>query len=233
MVASPHSNSINVDTNATKRELQEQSVHEIASRIRDRAKALNFNARSLGEAVGIPSSTAANYWNGKRSWPSEVMARLADVLSTNVDILLRGKARSNSLIAADDAEWVEVPEYSLFEIDELGKLDPITTTLMRKDWLYSSLGDTSGIWVAHSPARYDALTIDAGSMLFCKDHKAGERMIHGAYYLFRVNGGVVMARFALRDDGSEEHTVLARDIGHDEDQYQVVARVIGQLARPI
>lgn len=137
------------------------------------------------------------------------------------------------MIDVNDADWVEVPEYSTYEIDELGKLDPITTTLMRKDWLYSSLGDTSGIWMAAAPTRNDTLGIDAGTMLFCKDHRAGDRMVHGAYYLFRVNGGVIMARFALRDNGSDEQTVLARDIGHDEDQYQVVARVVGQLARPI
>ncbi|WP_432769768.1 MAG: bacteriophage CI repressor [Sphingopyxis sp.] len=163
---------------------------------------------------------------------SDVAMAIADALGVSVDWLLTGR-KNNTLVAVEDAEWVEVPEYSLFEIDELGKLDPLTTTLIRKDWLYSSLGDTSGIWVAQSPARYEALAIDAGSMLFCKDYSAGERMVHGAYYLFRVNGGVVLARFALRDDGSDEHTVLARDIGHDEDQYQIVARVVGQLARPI
>lgn len=136
------------------------------------------------------------------------------------------------LVDADDADWVEVPEYSLFEIDERGKLAPITTTAMRKDWLYASLGDTSGIWIARAPARYDALNIDVGAMIFCKDYHAGERLIHGAHYLFRVNGGIVLARFALRD-GGEGETVLARDIGIEEDQYQVVAHVIGEFARPI
>ena len=58
-------------------------------------------------------------------------------------------------------------------------------------------------------------------------------MIHGAHYLFRVNGGVIMARFALREDGTDEPTVFARDIGHDDDQYLAVARVIGEYARPL
>jgi len=163
---------------------------------------------------------------------SDVALAIANALRVSVDWLLTGK-RSNTLVAVEDAEWVEVPEYSTYEIDELGKLEPITTTMMRKDWLYSSLGDTSGIWMARAPTRNDALTIDPGTMLFCKDYRKGERMMHGAYYLFRVNGGVVMARFALRDDNSGEHTVLARDIGHEEDQYHTVARVIGQLARPL
>jgi transcriptional regulator with XRE-family HTH domain len=232
MATSPSSKSMNVDTNATKRELQDRFVQEIAERIRDRAQALNMSARALGDALGIPSSTAANYWHGKRSWPSEVIPSLADVLNTDVETLLRGR-RSGLLVDANDADWVDVPEYSLFEIDELGKLAPIVTSKMRKDWLYSSLGETSGLWMAAAPARYEALGIEPMTMIFCKDHRPGERMIHGVHYLFRINGGVIIARFALREDASEEPTVLPRDIGHDDDQHQVVARIVGQFARPL
>lgn len=232
MATSPSSKSMNVDTNATKRELQDRFVQEIAERVRDRARALNMSARALGDALGIPSSTAANYWHGKRSWPSEVIPSLADVLNTDVETLLRGR-RAGLLVDANDADWVDVPEYSLFEIDELGKLAPIVTSKMRKDWLYASLGETSGLWIAAAPARYEALGIEPMTMIFCKDHRPGERMIHGVHYLFRVNGGVIIARFALREDASEEPTVLPRDIGHDDDQHQVVARIVGQFARPL
>lgn len=232
MATSPSSKSMNVDTNATKRELQDRFVHEIAERVRDRARALNMSARALGDALGIPSSTAANYWHGKRSWPSEVIPSLADVLNTDVETLLRGR-RAGLLVDANDADWVDVPEYSLFEIDELGKLAPIVTSKMRKDWLYASLGETSGLWMAAAPARYEALGIEPMTMIFCKDHRPGERMIHGVHYLFRINGGVIIARFALREDASEEPTVLPRDIGHDDDQHQVVARIVGQFARPL
>ncbi|MFZ5699718.1 MAG: helix-turn-helix domain-containing protein [Pseudomonadota bacterium] len=207
-------------------------MHEIAERVRDRARALNMSARALGDALGIPSSTAANYWHGKRSWPSEVIPSLADVLNTDVETLLRGR-RAGLLVDANDADWVDVPEYSLFEIDELGKLAPIVTSKMRKDWLYASLGETSGLWMAAAPARYEALGIEPMTMIFCKDHRPGERMIHGVHYLFRINGGVIIARFALREDASEEPTVLPRDIGHDDDQHQVVARIVGQFARPL
>lgn len=232
MATSPSSKSMNVDTNATKRELQDRFVQEIAERVRDRARALNMSARALGDALGIPSSTAANYWHGKRSWPSEVIPSLADVLNTDVETLLRGR-RAGLLVDANDADWVDVPEYSLFEIDELGKLAPIVTSKMRKDWLYASLGETSGLWMAAAPARYEALGIEPMTMIFCKDHRPGERMIHGVHYLFRINGGVIIARFALREDASEEPTVLPRDIGHDDDQHQVVARIVGQFARPL
>lgn len=163
---------------------------------------------------------------------SDVALAIASALSVSVDWLLTGR-RSNTLIPAEDAEWVEIPEYSTYEIDELGKLEPITTTLMRKDWLYASLGDTTAIWMAQAPARNDALGIDAGTMLFCKDHRPGDRMTHGAYYLFRINGGVIMARYSLRDGNDGEETVSARDMGHEEDQYVPVAHVIGEYARPL
>lgn len=231
MATSPSSNSMNVDTNATKREMQDRFVHEIAERIRDRAQSMNLSARALGEAVGVPSSTAANYWHGKRSWPSEVIPLLADVLNTDVETLLRGGR--GQLVDANEADWVDVPEYSLFEVDELGKLWPIVTSKMRKDWLYASIGETSGLWIAAAPARYEALDIEPMTMIFCKDHKPGERMIHGVRYLFRVNGGVIIARFALREDASDEPTVLPRDIGHEDDQHVPFARIVGLFARPI
>lgn len=188
----------------------------------------------LAGKTGIPASTLSDYVQRGISRADNAV-KIARALETTVEFLIDGRetAPKSHLISADDADWVDVPEYLTHEIDELGKLIPITTTLMRKDWLYASLGDTSGIWMARSPARNDALGIDAGAMLFCKDHRPGERMIHGVYYLFRINGGVIMARFSLRDGGDGEETVTARDLGHDEDQHIAVARVIGEYARPL
>lgn len=225
---------MNVDVKATKRELQDANVQAVASRVRIRAESLNFNARSFGAALGLSSSTAANYWNGKRAWPSELLADVADVLKISLDQLLRGAAhRGPGLVDASEADWLQIPEYALLEIDELGKMDPISVTTIRRDWLYSTLGETSGLWIARLPAPYDAVSLNTGTPLICKDHRPGERMIDGTHYLFRVNGGIVMARFAFRDDGSGDRIVLSRDLGHEEDQYQVVARVVGVIAHPI
>ncbi len=188
----------------------------------------------LSGKTGISTSTISDYVKKGISRADNAVL-IARALGTTVEFLVEGReaAAPRPLVDVNDADWVEVPEYALLEIDELGKMDPISSTRFRRDWLYSSLGESSDLWIARLPAPYDALTLGTGTPLFCRDHRQGERMIHGAYYLFRVNGGIVMARFALRDDGSDEHTVLSRDLGHDEDQYQVVARVVGQLARPI
>lgn len=188
----------------------------------------------LSENTGIPASTLSDYVQRGISRADNAV-KIARALGTTVEYLIEGRHTLNKtpLVDVVDADWVDVPEYSLFEIDELGKLAPIITSKMRKDWLYSSLGETSGLWIAAAPARYEALGIEPMTMIFCKDHRPGERLIHGVHYLFRVNGGVIIARFALREDASEEPTVLSREIGHDDDQYQPVARIVGQFARPI
>ncbi|MGR4892242.1 hypothetical protein ACIPPQ_14535 [Sphingopyxis sp. LARHCG72] len=188
----------------------------------------------LAGKTGIPASTLSDYVQRGISRADNAV-KIARALETTVEFLVDGQsaAPKGHLIDANDADWVEVPEYSTYEFDELGKLTPITTTAMRKDWLYSSLGDTSGIWMTSAPTRNDALNIDAGTMLFCKDHRPGERMMHGAYYLFRINGGIILARYSLRDGNDGEETVTARDLGHEEDQYIAVARVIGEYARPL
>ena len=224
--------STNETSKSTNEDRQAGFVEQMANRIRDRAEEVRVSYSDVLRETGVSSSAMANYWTGKRPWPTEHLGTIADLLDTSVDALM-GRQRRNHLVSADDADWVDVPEYSLFEIDELGKLAPIVTSKMRKDWLYSSLGETSGLWIAAAPARYEALGIEPMTMIFCKDHRLGERMIHGVHYLFRVNGGVIIARFAHRDDGSDEHTVVTREIGHDDDQYQPVARIVGQFARPI
>lgn len=224
--------STNEMSNSTNEDRQAGFVDQLAKRVRERAEAKGISYSQIVAAVGASSSAVANYWTGKRPWPAEHLPTIADLLSTNVDALM-GRSRTRLLADADQADWIEVPEYSLLEIDEHGKLDPIATTMMRKDWLYSTLGDTSGIWVSRLFARYDPLDIDYGATLFCKDHKAGERLAEGLYYLFRTNGEIIMAPYTSRDTGAPGDAVHRRDIGKEDDQYEPVARVIGQLARPI
>lgn len=204
-------------------------------RLRTAAEGLGLTSAAMAQKLSITRGTMARYWHGERLPPAPLLFDMARLLDVDAHWLIRGRIDPGRghLRAADNADWVEVPEYSLFEIDEFGKLDPISIIRMRKDWLYTSLGENSGLWLARLPARYDALTIGTGTPLFCKDHRSGERLTEGTYYLFRINGGIVMAPFTYRDGGSTDDAVHSRDLGNEEDQYQVVARVVGQLARPI
>lgn len=62
-----------------------------ADRVRILATNARFNATSLGKELGIASSTAANYWSGKRPWPTETLPDLARTLGVNLDFLLTGE----------------------------------------------------------------------------------------------------------------------------------------------
>ena len=189
----------------------------------------------MARASGISPGRINDYWNGPKLPLATTLFALAESLSVSAEWLALGRVpqKQSRLIDAADADWVEIPEFALLEIDEQGKLDPISVTTMRRDWLYSSLGESSDLWIARLPAPYDAVSLNTGTPLICKDHRPGERMIDGTHYLFRVNGGIVMARFAFRDPGTGDRVVLSRDLGYEEDQYQVVARVVGVIAHPI
>lgn len=63
----------------------------MAARVRQLAEQKRFNAKTLGEAVNVPPSSADNYWKGKRPWPISVVGQLALVLHTNVEFLILGE----------------------------------------------------------------------------------------------------------------------------------------------
>lgn len=210
-------------------------------RLRAEATRQGLSAAALAQKLGVTRGTMARYWHGERIPPAAVLLDLAEAIDADPQWLVRGRAspERRHLVAADEADWVDVPEYALLEIDERGKCDPISTTRLRRDWLYTSLGENSGLWIGRLPAPFDALSLGTGAALFCKDVSQGDRMIDGAFYLFRINGGVLMSRFRLRagimhaGDRLGEDVVFQHEMGVEEDQYQPVARVIGQLARPI
>lgn len=200
--------------------------------------------KEVADKLRISVPTIQRIIAGSASIDMDIFYRIANMADVDPAQILGGEqleqrrldqpARNNTLIDANDADWVDVPEYALHEFDELGKMDPITTVLMRRDWLYTTLGgNAADVWIACATARYDALDIVAGAALFFKDHRPTDRMRDGDIYAFRVNGGVIIAPFSSRPTGAPDDAVLARDLGHDEDQYQVVARVVGQFARPI
>lgn len=81
-------NSNLVDVKAINVEGQEQYRQFVANRVQKFARTLNFNASSLGKALGLPTSTASNYWNGKKAWPIEIIPFVAAALRTTVAELL-------------------------------------------------------------------------------------------------------------------------------------------------
>ncbi len=97
MARSPSSASTNVGTISTKRDMQDTIVEAMAERVRDLAERQALNASRLGAAIGVPSSSAANYWSGKRPWPTEVLHLLAARLQTTIDYLL-GRTEDSGVV---------------------------------------------------------------------------------------------------------------------------------------
>ena len=203
-------------------------------RIREERQRLGLNQEAMAAAGGVTRNSQLAYEAGRTSPSADYLLSIGEH-GVDIAYVLSGNRikPSQPVIDAEDAEWVEVGEHSLLEIDENGKMALFATTMVRKDWLYSSLGESSDLWITRLLTPYDPLQLSKGTIIICKDVRPGERMLNGVYYLFRINEGIVMAPFALRDPGGDETTITPRDIGHDEDQYQPVARVVGQLARPL
>lgn len=116
-----------MDDNSTKRGDQANIVEDLATRVRKLATMARFTATALGEELGIPSSSAANYWSGKRAWPVDALPGLARLLGVNVDFLVTGDnlaltttkdrrlgyGAPASERSADRSETVEVAEIDL------------------------------------------------------------------------------------------------------------------------
>jgi phage repressor protein C with HTH and peptisase S24 domain len=51
---------------------------------------MGIEPAALQKRIGVPTSSFENYWKGKRVWPTEVLADLAEQLQTTVDAILMG-----------------------------------------------------------------------------------------------------------------------------------------------
>lgn len=204
-------------------------------RVRESADLVGVIAAELARRIDVPRASFGRYWNGERLPPPDVLFRLADALSVDARWLISGTRRSNRghLAEAGSADWISVPEFDLRLIDDHGKGDLISEMLIRRDWLYSALGETQSLWLTRLLSRYGDLP--TGSAVFCRDSADGEAPIDGAHYLFRVNGGIVVARFSYRSavQSGDEARVTPADLGHDDGQHVIIARLLGALARPL
>lgn len=212
-----------------------------AARLRSAATKLSFNQSALAKELGLTGGTLGRYWNGDRLPPSDTLIDLAETLGVSPAWLIRGaEVQATSLRNASDADWVNVPEFDLRTVTDTGKGEPVSNLTIRRDWLYLMLGESSNIWVARLLAPESALGMPIGAPIFCKDHPEGESPAEGQHYFFRVNGGIVLARFSFRSTSSMtvgdrlgEAIVTPADLAEGDHQHFIVARVLGALARPL
>lgn len=200
--------------------------------------------------MGITRGTMARYWDGDRLPPSDTLITLSETLGVSPAWLIRGGDKSGGVLAsASDADWVRIEEFDLRQMTDFEKGEAIGSTLFRRDWLYLTLGESSGLWIARL-LNYE-LGMPAGAPVFCKDHPQGEMPQEGRVYIFRVNGGTVIGLFTYRQarsgmmlaetrggptpfGGAMVHQVVTpSDLAEGDFQHFVVARVVGVLARPL
>lgn len=189
----------------------------------------------LAEKTGLSTSSISDYVE-KGIAKADAAVAIARALEVSVDWLLTGAEPNISrgkLISAENAEWIAIPEYDLRFLDDAGKGEPVSETKIRRDWLYGAIGETQNLWLTRLLAGY--LDLPPGSAVFCRDPSDGEAPIDGAHYLFRVNGGIVVARFSYRSaaQSGDGARVTPADLGHDDGQHVIIARLLGALARPL
>lgn len=208
----------------------------MADRVRVRAKELNFNASSFGAAIGLKPSSVSNYWNGKRSWPTEVLPQMADALRTNVDFLLTGRKTASIAVAdAADAEWEQVPFFDLREITDTGKGEPASRTPFRKDWLNRNLGTASELYLVRLLSDYRSRNGDRdlreGDLVFCRECEPSD-LVDGYVVIWRREHGLKVARYSLRSRETADEDVITPEEVSD-DQFVPVARILGKFLQRV
>ena len=181
----------------------------------------------------------SDYFAGSAIVGSEYLFALADALKVSPRWLLLGQTDPQLLLEARDADWVSVPEYDLREFNEHGKGEPLGAMPVRRDWLAATIGTSSGVWTTRLLADYEAAGLLQSTPVFCGDIGT-EDLQEGWACFFRINGGIVPARFSFRStsgfragDRLGELVVSASEIGTDDDRFEPISRILGVFARRI
>lgn len=180
--------------------------------------------------MGLKSSAVANYWNGKRPWPTEVLPQMADALNTNVDFLLTGR-KSVAVAEIADAEWEQVPLFDLRELTDTGKGEAVSWTPFRKDWLNRTLGTSFDLYLVKLLSGYTSRLgdrdLNEGDLVFCREITPAE-LADGYVCIFRRDQGLKVARVSLlpREPNNEDVITLGEV---SDDQFVPVARILGRF----
>lgn len=246
-----------MDHESTNVDSQAAFVHEMARRIRERAESMNVRPSDLADAIGVKRSAMTNYWSGKRPYPVETVTDIADKLNTNVDWVLRGgdaAPRSTSLVSADDADWVEVPEYDLRAITEQDLGRAIAHAPIRRDWLNLHFRATSSLWLTRLLSDYPAADLDEGALVICRDISTAD-LAEGNICLWTVQDKVVIGRFSVLPDtargdapaqpgrylggyldpalGNVADLLIPPSRIGEDGPYRLIGRILGVMIRPV
>jgi transcriptional regulator with XRE-family HTH domain len=206
----------------------------MAHRVRERATELNLNATSLGARLQLKPSAMGNYWNGKRPYPAEAIARMSEALSTSVDYLFTGRRIASPAVAnVEDAEWEDVPFFDLRNVTDTGKGEAQSWTPFRKDWLNRTLGTSFDLYLVRLLSDYKSRAGDRdmteGDLVFVREITPGE-LADGHVVIWRREGGLTVARYSLRDR-DEGDVIYPHEVA--DDQFVPICRIYGKFIQRI
>lgn len=171
---------------------------------------------------------------------ADVAVAIARALNVSTDWLLCGTPQSPSaaVVAAIDAEWIDVTEHDLRELDDKSRGPVVSVTPFRKDWLHRTLGQSGGLWIGRLPADLPRAGLAEGDPVFLRDVDPGEAQ-DGAIYIVRVWGHLTVARLdallsasmSSIDSNLDDRRLGFRDIGIEDGKAVLVARVLGAPLR--
>lgn len=218
---------------------QDAKAFAFSLRLRARAEELGLKPAEIARLAGIKKQTMQGYWNGERLCGSDKLFALADILDLDARFLIEGqRPKRQHLVDANDADWIDVEEYDLRGLADDSRGPVVSTTPFRRDWLNRVLGQSTGLWLARLPADLARHELREGDLVFLRDAEPGEAQ-DGAVYIVRIWGHLTVARIdsmLMNRMGSvegnvQDRAIAPRDIGTDDGQAILVARVLGAPLR--
>lgn len=192
---------------ASKKSTKADNMHAEAGRQRADASAFGERLRSamarislknaeLARRAGVSPQMVSEYTAGAKIAGADNLFSLADALGVRPRWLIRGEGEMLDAVAADNAGFVNLPRYDVFQFGEYGKGVAEETVQLPASWLQAAVKTTSGLWIAEMPS--DALPSVAreGETIICRDPETPlqDRRV----YIFLLDGRPIVRRVAFQ-----------------------------------
>lgn len=239
-------------------DLERQAAAAFGARLRERAAEKGRSSTEVARAAGIKRGAMTGYWNGDRVPPATKLFSIADFLESDARWLASGeRGGAAGLVDAAAADWVEVSEYDLGQVDDDGLGEPVAVAPIRRDWLYSIVRTSTGLWLTRLLSDYTPAGLTEGTLVVCRSTRP-EELAEGHVCLWRIANTVVVGRYSIAPDemvargiiggqgaagaiapfldtalGLPSGDVIVPPSAVAAGRYHLVGRILGTMLRPI